>query len=145
MGILRLVAPEKHQQLCRAKISDLQALEELNRIANRTHDWWRDDQRRNEYRVNAVLEAVLIGWYRSSSNSWSYDTPLLRKRRKEATEGAGYPHLVVQEALHSAYRNSTDFREAMNRLQGDLEVSSSEPVPSEVEPTRKRALRESVG
>ena len=129
MGVMRLVAPESYRQFYRNQISDCEALEALNSIANRTGTWWQDAGREDEYKLNAVLEAVLIGWGRFVGGSYSYDTPLLRKRREEAKDG-GYPRLVVAEAEHSAYQDPADFREAVNRLQGGLEASTSERVPS---------------
>ena len=116
MGLMRLVAPEVYHQFCSTRGSDLQALDELNRIADRSEDWWRESSRPDEYQYNVVLEAVLIAWYRSLTSPWPSDTPLLRKRREEARAGADYPRRVVRESDHPAYRNRSDFREAMAHL-----------------------------
>ena len=84
--LFRMVAPDTYRQFTRGEISDLDALDALNRLINRPNDWWKITTPSQEASASAKMEAILTGWGRHIRGSWQTDTPLLQLRRSEAED-----------------------------------------------------------
>ncbi len=87
---LRTVAPDVYQRVSSGDISDVEALQMLNRHLNRPDDWWKtrySDHRRlydEHWIANTYMEVLLIGW--SVFTNTEGLSPLLELRRIESQD-----------------------------------------------------------
>ena len=89
--VFRIVAPDIYQRVSSGEVSDLEALQALNRIFNRPDDWWKtryaEEQRHypgEEWRHNVQMEVLLIGW--SVFTNSESQSSLLDLRRSQAQD-----------------------------------------------------------
>lgn len=87
--VFRMVAPDIYQRLITGEVSDLEALQALNRLINRPDDWWKIRYAKksllyiaHEWSHNVQMEVSLIGW--SVFTSSESQSGLLDLRRSEA-------------------------------------------------------------
>ena len=112
MMTFRIVAPHAYRSFVRRELSDLDALESMNRIANRSNDWWKDSRSVEQQSACVTLEAIMIGWARRVNGSSDAVSPLLEKRNFEAQGSrfdSDYPSRVVAEANSIVYTFVSDF------------------------------------
>ena len=87
MMILRTVVPDTYRHFTSGAISDLEALEALNKRINRPDDWWRSEPEANSSLwVSVTLEYTLICWGLYISGSEKTPSPLWEKRKSEMPE-----------------------------------------------------------
>lgn len=120
MMVFRMAAPYAYRSFVDGKMSDLEALEAINRVGDRPNDWWKNEDYIDWYSSSATMEAILIGWARQIDGSGSYDSALLEKRRSEAQDlGLSYPSRVVAEASSIVYTFGFDFIHAQLRAEAE--------------------------
>lgn len=85
--VFRIVVPETYQEFKRGDISDLDALEALNRKIRRSDGWWRDKRLQPRLPdVEVEVERALIAWGRYVKGDPYAASPLLDKRERQRKE-----------------------------------------------------------
>ena len=126
MMTFRIVAPDAYRSFVRRELSDLGALESMNRISNRSNDWWKDSVSSDHQSACVTLEAILIGWGRQMSGSSDTVSPLLEKRKLEAQVSRfDYPSRVVAEANSIVYTFGSDFANALSLVEATYDGGTS--------------------
>lgn len=84
MMVFRIVVPETYQEFKRGDITDLDALEALNRKIRRSDGWWRDKHIQPFLPdVDVDVERALIAWGRYVKGDPYAASPLLDKRERQ--------------------------------------------------------------
>ena len=103
--VVRMVAPDIYRKFTRDEVSDLQVLKGLNKLINRSDDWWKDPSHPQErtFPGSIRMEGILIVWGRHLSGSPEKDTPLLQLHKSEEEkaqnqERSGYSRAVISQA-----------------------------------------------
>ena len=77
MMMFRIVVPDTYRQFTSGAISDLEALEALNKPINRPDEWWRNEPETFSISgANIALETTLICWGLHISGSEKTPSPL---------------------------------------------------------------------
>ncbi len=78
MMVFRIVIPETYQEFKRGGISDLDALDALNRKIRRSDGWWRNKRVQHHLPdVDVDMERALIAWGRYVKEDPYAASPLL--------------------------------------------------------------------
>lgn len=103
--VFRMVAPDIYQRLMAGEVSDLDALQALNRLINRPDDWLKTRLSQKEWLFtdaerlcNVYMETLLIGWsifLSTEDQSALLDLRSSQVQDKEGLIGPGYASDVV--------------------------------------------------
>ena len=118
MMILRMVVPDTYRKLIRGEISDLEALQALNKRIDRPDDWWQTATRHSpSWGVSPTLENILIHWYRFIRGNNSGSTPLLDLRKSEAGEDDKEENYASQVISGTRWSDSSQIKHAQETVE----------------------------
>ena len=114
--VVRMVAPDIYYGFMRGEVSDLEVVIELNRIAGRPDDWWKEEQANVSSRLRriAIWEAIFISWGKYIRGTHDRSSPLLELRNSESSDQDNrYAQAVIENYNKVSSTQEWKFRRAL--------------------------------